>query len=242
VGDAAFQKKCLGKMNDVAHGGRTVIFVSHNMGAIKGLCSRAIWIDRGRVAGEGPAAAIVGKYLDSVREGFVVHNAKPRDKLVIERVLLKNAAGEVVTEFRGGEKIVVEVHYHARQRVENPHFIVSISGPYGPLFIANNLFDALTPAVIEGDGTIAVEFAPPFLLPQTYTVALGARGGDGTSVLMDSKYDVAFFAVNGMMAEYGFPGTIADAHVAESTSMVVPYTWRHPDGSVRAAHPREPRT
>src|SRR3979490_2118996 len=65
VGDAAFQKKCLGKMNDVAHGGGPVSFVSHNMGAIKSLCSHAIWIDKGRVADEGPAAAIVGKYLDS---------------------------------------------------------------------------------------------------------------------------------------------------------------------------------
>src|SRR5207237_3709598 len=53
VGDAAFQKKCLGKMSDVAQGGRTVVFVSHNMGAINSLCNRAIWIDKGAVREEG---------------------------------------------------------------------------------------------------------------------------------------------------------------------------------------------
>ncbi len=242
VGDAAFQKKCLGKMNDVAHGGRTVIFVSHNMGAIKGLCSRAIWIDRGRLAGEGPAGLIVGKYLDSVRDGFVVGAAKPRDKLVIQRVVLKNEKGTVVSEFRGGDSIVVEVHYQAREPIARPHFIIAIAGPYGPLFIANMVFDALMPAVIEGEGSIAVQFHPPLLLPQTYTVLLGARASDGTTALMDSKYDVAFFTVSGLMGDYGFPGEMADTQVADSTSMVVPYEWRLPDGRVLVGHPRETKT
>jgi len=59
VGDAAFQRKCLGKMEDVAHSGRTVVFVSHNMGAVNSLCSRAIWVDKGQVREEGPAQQIV---------------------------------------------------------------------------------------------------------------------------------------------------------------------------------------
>src|SRR5687768_14453025 len=62
VGDAAFQKKCLGKMNDVASRGRTVLFVSHNMAAVQGLCARAIRLDRGRVAEQGPAAPVVQRY------------------------------------------------------------------------------------------------------------------------------------------------------------------------------------
>src|SRR6476659_3384642 len=51
VGDAAFQKKCLGKMGDVARGGRTVLFVSHNMNAVERLCQRVMWLERGRVSG-----------------------------------------------------------------------------------------------------------------------------------------------------------------------------------------------
>jgi lipopolysaccharide transport system ATP-binding protein len=63
VGDAAFQRKCLGKMGDVAHEGRTVLLVSHNMPAIQGLCTRALLLDSGRVAYEGSANEAVIRYL-----------------------------------------------------------------------------------------------------------------------------------------------------------------------------------
>lgn len=63
VGDAAFQRKCLGKMNDVANAGRTVLFVSHNMVALRSLCQRALWIDQGSLVMDGPATPIISKYL-----------------------------------------------------------------------------------------------------------------------------------------------------------------------------------
>lgn len=62
VGDLAFQKKCLGKMGNVATAGRTILLVSHNMEAILGLCSRAIWIDDGRLVADGPSAEVVEAY------------------------------------------------------------------------------------------------------------------------------------------------------------------------------------
>jgi lipopolysaccharide transport system ATP-binding protein len=238
VGDAAFQKKCLGKMSDVAQGGRTVVFVSHNMGAINALCTRAIWIDSGKVREEGVAQTVVTHYLDSVREGFVVGSAKPEDKLVIDRVLLKNATGEVTTNFRGDDELFVDIHYTARTKIPHPHFIIGVIGPYGPLFTASMTFDGITPDAIEGSGTLGCRFQPPFLLPQTYTLAIGARASDGATMLMSSKYDVAFFSVVGLMAEYGFDASTADAHVAGSTSMIVPYEWHLPDGSIRAPRGR----
>ncbi len=63
VGDAAFQKKCLGKMGAVAHEGRTVLFVSHNLLAVQSLCSRAIWLHRGQVAGSGTSREVVSQVL-----------------------------------------------------------------------------------------------------------------------------------------------------------------------------------
>jgi homopolymeric O-antigen transport system ATP-binding protein len=63
VGDASFQKKCLGKMGDVAKQGRTVLFVSHNMGAITQLCGRALWVENGRIALDGPPSRVVPSYL-----------------------------------------------------------------------------------------------------------------------------------------------------------------------------------
>jgi lipopolysaccharide transport system ATP-binding protein len=67
VGDAEFQKKSLGKMHDVSRGGRTVLFVSHNMAAVQALCSRAIWLDRGQVAAAGATAGVLSQYLQGAR-------------------------------------------------------------------------------------------------------------------------------------------------------------------------------
>jgi len=65
VGDASFQKKCLAKMEDVGHHGRTVVFVSHNMMAVTRLCQRTILLDEGRVLADGPSYEVVGSYLRS---------------------------------------------------------------------------------------------------------------------------------------------------------------------------------
>lgn len=67
VGDVAFQDKCLGRMKQAAGGGRTVLFVSHNLLAIQALCQRALWLDRGRVIAEGRSAAVISDYLSHVR-------------------------------------------------------------------------------------------------------------------------------------------------------------------------------
>ncbi len=63
VGDAAFQQKCMNKMQDVGKEGRTVLFVSHNMPAVTSLCDRVVWLDHGQKVSEGPAQEIVGNYL-----------------------------------------------------------------------------------------------------------------------------------------------------------------------------------
>ena len=65
VGDAAFQRKCLRRIHDVAHAGRTIVFVSHNLNAVRTLCSRAVWLDRGSIRAEGSATSIVASYLAS---------------------------------------------------------------------------------------------------------------------------------------------------------------------------------
>lgn len=68
VGDAAFQRKCLGKLESVAKEGRTVIFVSHNMGLVQALCDRAVFLRHGAMYADGPAANVVSMYLQSLEE------------------------------------------------------------------------------------------------------------------------------------------------------------------------------
>jgi len=66
VGDAEFQRRCLGKMNELEESGRTVLFVSHNMDALVGMCPTAVWLDQGRIRRIGPADEVVGEYNRSV--------------------------------------------------------------------------------------------------------------------------------------------------------------------------------
>jgi len=80
VGDSRFQEKCLGKMNDIASSGRTVLFVSHNMDAVLRLCQRVLWLDEGRLLMDGPVSEVVAKYLSDRRTqpGLVALGERPR--------------------------------------------------------------------------------------------------------------------------------------------------------------------
>jgi lipopolysaccharide transport system ATP-binding protein len=88
VGDVAFQKKCLEKMREVTKGGRTVLFVSHNMAAVEQLCSRAILLSNGQVSKSGSVASVVGSYLaphewrGSTAEGVLARNASGSVELI----------------------------------------------------------------------------------------------------------------------------------------------------------------
>jgi ABC-type polysaccharide/polyol phosphate transport system ATPase subunit len=77
VGDAAFQQKCLGKMDDVRQGGRTVLVVSHQLTQLRRLCSRVVWLNAGRVAGDGPTAEVLAAYQASFGRGV---SRAPRDQ------------------------------------------------------------------------------------------------------------------------------------------------------------------
>jgi lipopolysaccharide transport system ATP-binding protein len=103
VGDAEFQKKCLGKMSDVAHQGRTVLFVSHNMRAVEQLCNSIVWLERGKIRQIGTNVhEIVSRYLvgDSKSEQAAAWT-NPGDQLVSElftptRIFLADANGRVI--------------------------------------------------------------------------------------------------------------------------------------------------
>ncbi|MFN8490944.1 MAG: ABC transporter ATP-binding protein [Caldilineaceae bacterium] len=116
VGDANFQKKCLGKMGDVAQEGRTVLFVSHSMGAINSLCQRVIWIDKGRVAQDGPTKPVVSAYLNSSNStaGRIVwpEGERPGNQsFKLVSATLKNAAGETTAEINISENTWIEIEF-----------------------------------------------------------------------------------------------------------------------------------
>lgn len=96
VGDAGFQKKCLGKMEDVTGEGRTVLFVSHNMGSILELCDRAIFLDKGRLILQGNVDHVVTKYRDSFITNRVEGNEAANKKVAFGNVLIGEPVDFVV--------------------------------------------------------------------------------------------------------------------------------------------------
>ena len=114
VGDVAFQRKCLGQMGAIAGSGRTVFLVSHNMGAVRGLCSRVVEIEEGRLVADGPADEIVGKYVAKqlAGSGSVLHLPRPLgnpDELVITAVRIVDDEGETHGPFRSSQPIFIEI-------------------------------------------------------------------------------------------------------------------------------------
>ncbi len=125
VGDAAFQKKCLGKMGEVAKGGRTVLFVSHNMAAVQRLCHLGVWLKAGKVVALGPADEVVGKYMqasESTAGEFRAASPEsaPGDaRLRLLRVSVRNARQEVTDTLSLEAPFSIELEYQVFKRVEN---------------------------------------------------------------------------------------------------------------------------
>ena len=113
VGDAAFQKKCLGKMRDVAgHDGRTVLFVSHSMAAIENMCDSALLLAQGRCVARGATHAVVQDYLNTVSRAAVSPLGERKDRegsgeFRVIGMMLENADGSEATAFKCGAEGVL---------------------------------------------------------------------------------------------------------------------------------------
>ena len=117
VGDAAFQKKCLGKMEDVSKEGRTVLFVSHNMIAIQNLCGRVIWLNDGKVVQEGQPVQVVSNYLQSSFSTLSeqvwddIDTAPGNDKVRLRRVSVRPANGSPSDPITMETPFLIEVEF-----------------------------------------------------------------------------------------------------------------------------------
>ncbi|GAB6165780.1 ABC transporter ATP-binding protein [Thermostilla marina] len=103
VGDAEFQKRCLGKMDEVANSGRTILFVSHNMAAVEGLCSRAMLLDAGRKHKLGSTNSVLSAYLDSTRNLSPEQFSSPGSAISSARILGQN--GDSISAIYQGDDL-----------------------------------------------------------------------------------------------------------------------------------------
>ena len=128
VGDAAFQKKCLGKMGDAAKEGRTVLFVSHNMAAIGRLCGRCILLGNGRIAAEGHTRQVIDTYLSNLSstEADVECGCDRAKAVQIRRIRLLDYDGRTTLELDRARPFRVLVEVEAHQEASNGEIAVSL--------------------------------------------------------------------------------------------------------------------
>ncbi len=232
VGDASFQKKCLGKMGTFAQSGRTILFVSHNAEAVRTLCKRAIWLKEGRLHRDGDTDEIIEEYFNSLSSEFAFSCASPEYGLTIPKVVLKNDRGEETNQFQPGENLVVEIYYDAQQRIKRPILALGVLGINGSCFTSNMLLDGHRPDFLEGTGKIVCIFRSIPLLPQSYTVKLAIRAESITDFILTYR-EVGCFSVVGDLTEYGYKGDFL-TWALRSTPVVVPYEWQLPNGKTFA--------
>ena len=216
-------------MSTIAQSGRTVLFVSHNMEAVRNLCQRGIWIKDGKVHRDGNVEEVADEYFHSFAKETVFSCSNPQYGLTIKNVVLRNDRGEASRQFRPGDDLIVEISYEAQKRIARPIIALGILGINGSCFTANMLLDGHRPDCLIGAGRISCRFRGIPLLPQSYAVKMRVQGAD-VSELIVGYQDVAFFDVVGDLAKYGYVGEFT-RFARYSTPVVVPYEWSLPDGT-----------
>jgi lipopolysaccharide transport system ATP-binding protein len=228
VGDAEFQKKCLGKMEDLSKSGRTILFVSHNMSAIDRLCSRVIWIDGGRVVEDSQDAyATTSRYLfgDAGRSGLKGEWRQPADGdfeteyFSLRSFRVCDADGKTISApIRGDQPAFVEIGLDIRKMHPGLVFgcaIINEAGVYVLLTLASDTADASWPKLTEGGMVLSAALPPRLLNEGLYRLDLmaGLHGERWFSVHYETPYAV-FLRIQGGMSDSSHwrdarPGIIA---------------------------------
>jgi lipopolysaccharide transport system ATP-binding protein len=200
VGDASFQKKCLGKMNEVSKDGRTVIFVSHNMATIVRICSRCILIEGGRIEADGAVDSVIRRYMETSaqHDGACSFEINPAKAAQFTKLGLLTREGDATASFDYRFEITVSADYVVRQPIPQGLLGIRVSSADGlPIFTSHHVdkIDPNTAAAALSPGTFRTQITIPsnFLLPGSYV--LTAAIVDGNMRLIDMQEDVISFDV-----------------------------------------------
>jgi lipopolysaccharide transport system ATP-binding protein len=183
VGDTAFQAKCLGKMEDVASQGRTVLFVSHNMAAISQLCSRVLLLDSGVVKAEGSPDEVVSRYLtSSTHDGRVELRDRARPigarGAVFEWAELQDSSGRPRQDFSIGDDMRVAFGLRLAPTKPRTKLVLSIKAADGtPVALVSEDDSGFSLDNRRESWSVSVDFEDIRLYPGSYHVALWATDG-----------------------------------------------------------------
>lgn len=187
VGDASFQQKCIRRMRDLKENGASIIFVSHNMDLIAGLCPRTLLLWKGKLTALGPTDQVVSEYRRRIREipasesvqDAVRGRLGSRDVEIVDARFI-DADGAAKETFRTGEKLIIRIHYKATKKIENVCFSVVLwSLQRDRLCSYYSTRDGLEIPALQGSGYVDLEIEALNLLANTFTVSVGVWDHDG---------------------------------------------------------------
>jgi lipopolysaccharide transport system ATP-binding protein len=200
VGDAEFQKKCLGKMGDISKGeGRTVLFVSHNMGAIKSLCTTGMVLNNGSLQSIEPVDDAIRSYnslLNNSGNIARIFNGNIKHKILFNKVLINGSADDD-TVLNLTDPIHITVNGEATEAFDRAVFVVALYCAGVRLFTLRETGEGRSlPA-----GTFSAQFniAPGALRPGEYTIALGAWGNTNDEWVWGSE--ISLFTMAGIWTD-----------------------------------------
>jgi lipopolysaccharide transport system ATP-binding protein len=182
VGDAEFQKKCLNKMEDLRGGGRTVLFVSHNLSAVENLCSRSIWVDHGQIRMDADTPSVIKSYLSSsvsttASGAMDLTNIPTRTgnglaRFTAVEFLDKNR--QPLNYLYSGCEVVIRTHFDVYERVQDLMVGIEINSDMGLRVAASNSWvtDLSIPNAYPGKGYLDWEIDFLNLQPGRYNLSL----------------------------------------------------------------------
>jgi lipopolysaccharide transport system ATP-binding protein len=183
VGDAQFQKKCLGKMEEVSHAhGRTILFVSHNMGAVSQLCNRALLLAAGQVIAHDQVESVVAKYLSSgATEGsrkLAIDETSRKKKVFFRAATLLNHLNQPALDLDVRFPFTIEVEYEVPKPLRRIELAARILTSDGRA-VLTSLQSELTPEILDdekqGGYRARVKFPGMFLMPGSYLLNISAQ-------------------------------------------------------------------
>lgn len=197
VGDAAFQKKCLGKMNDVSSKeGRTILFVSHNMGAVQNLCNKGLFLQKGRVMDYGDISDTIKKYLDvgnTISSSVFTFEDSPNyktSKAYFTKVELRDKKGELCSDYPVGDTIDIHMQFESTIPLEGTVIGFGIlSATELPIITTWSRPENFKVGLNE----IIFTFEKVYLVPGTYKIVVGISRGNES---LDYNPNIVFFNIS----------------------------------------------
>ena len=228
VGDLAFQQKCLAKMDNVSRSGRTVLFVSHNMGAIEGLCQRCLLLENGRNVFDGAVPEAIARYRDStLTKAGTVSLAQRTDRYgegaLRFRSIRFNDGGPVVT----GEPLTIDIGFAAERDISSWQFTMRFCRTYREAVIMiDSKSQGIALSATRGDNQLRIELPSCLLMPNQYLIELWANASNAT---VDGMFDAASVTV-----QEGDPyGTGTMVYAPQNGLVVAPRgKWSSPVGQL----------